>query len=92
MTTKDIVAEVAARCELSKKDVSLLVDALTNSISNALVEGKVVHIQDFGDWEAKTRPSRNAVHPKTGERITTQEHKSIVFKQTAMLKKVINEE
>lgn len=92
MTTKDIVAEVATRCELPKKDVGMLIDALNASISNALVEGKVVHVQDFGDWEAKTRSSRNAVHPKTGERITTQEHKSIVFKQNAVLKKKINEQ
>lgn len=86
MTTKELISDIAAGSGISKTQVAQLVEVTTQILTETLLEGTAVHIQDFGDFEMRERKERITVHPKTGERILTPAKKQIVFKQTTTLK------
>ena len=69
MNKADLVNLVAARTELTKTDVSLVVDAAIETIIDSVVEGKKVSILGFGSFEPRDRSERQGLNPKTGEKI-----------------------
>ena len=69
MNKADLVNLVAARTELTKTDVSLVVDAAIDTIIDSVVEGKKVSILGFGSFEPRERSERQGLNPKTGEKI-----------------------
>ena len=69
MNKADLVNLVAARTELTKTDVSLVVDAAIETIIDSVVEGKKVSILGFGSFEHRERSARQGLNPKTGEKI-----------------------
>ncbi len=69
MNKADLVNLVAARTELTKTDVSLVVDAAIETIVDSVVEGKKVSILGFGSFEPRDRSARQGLNPKTGEKI-----------------------
>ena len=58
MNKADLVNLVAARTELTKTDVSLVVDAAIETIVDSVVEGKKVSILGFGSFEPRDRSAR----------------------------------
>jgi len=69
MNKADLVNLVAARTELTKTDVSQVVDAAIETIIDSVVEGKKVSILGFGSFEPRERSARQGLNPKTGEKI-----------------------
>jgi DNA-binding protein HU-beta len=69
MNKADLVNHVAARTELTKTEVSQVVDAAIDTIIDSVVEGKKVSILGFGSFEARDRSKRQGLNPKTGEKI-----------------------
>ena len=55
MNKADLVNLVAARTELTKTDVSLVIDAAIDTIIDSVVEGKKVSILGFGSFEPRAR-------------------------------------
>ena len=76
MNKADLVNLVAARTELTKTDVSLVVDAAIDTIIDSVVEGKKVSILGFGSFEPRDRSARQGLNPKTGEKISKALSKS----------------
>ena len=92
MNKADLVNLVAARTELTKTDVSLVVDAAIDTIIDSVVEGKKVSILGFGSFEPRERSARQGLNPKTGEKVNTPEKKTIHFKMSKELFKKLNNE
>ena len=92
MNKADLVNLVAARTELTKTDVSLVVDAAIDTIIDSVVEGKKVSILGFGSFEPRDRSARQGLNPKTGEKVHSPEKKTIHFKMAKDLFKKINNE
>jgi len=69
MNKADLVNLVAARTELTKTDVSLVVDAAIETIVDSEVESKKVTLLGFGSFEPRDRFARQGLNPKTGEKI-----------------------
>jgi DNA-binding protein HU-beta len=69
MNKADLVNLVAARTELTKTEVSLVVDAAIETIIDSVVEGKKVSILGFGSFEPRERSARQGLNPKTGDKI-----------------------
>ena len=61
MNKADLVNLVAARTELTKTDVSLVVDAAIETIIDSVVEGKKVSILGFGSFEPRERSARQGL-------------------------------
>ena len=66
----DLIAAVADKAELEKKEATKAVDAFLEAITEALKEGDKVVISGFGQFEVKERAAREGVNPATGEKIT----------------------
>ena len=92
MNKADLVNLVAARTELTKTDVSLVVDAAIDTIIDSVVEGKKVSILGFGSFEPRDRSARQGLNPKTGEKVHTPEKTTIHFKMAKDLFKKLNNE
>lgn len=86
MTTLQIIAAICRRTDLSKEQVSTLLQGTTEIITDNLLDGKSIHIQDFGDLEVRKKNERVNVNPKTGVRTLTPPKLQLCFKQNTRLK------
>ena len=55
MNKSELIAAVAAKADLSKKDAEAAVKAVIDSVSEALADGDKVALVGFGTFEVKTR-------------------------------------
>jgi DNA-binding protein HU-beta len=72
MNKADLVNLVAARTELTKTEVSQVIDATIETIVDSVVDGKKVSILGFGSFEPRDRSARQGLNPKTGEKINIE--------------------
>ncbi len=89
MNKTELVAAVAAKAELSKKDADKAVTAVLDSIKDALAEDDKVAIVGFGTFAVKTRAARQGLNPRTKETITIPEAKIPTFKAGSALKDAV---
>lgn len=75
--------------ELTKKDATKAVDAIFETISEALKEGDKVQIIGFGNFEVRERSARKGRNPQTGEEIEIAASKVPAFKPGKALKDVV---
>lgn len=80
MTKTELVDKVAETADITKKDAGKAVDAIFDSISEALKGGDKVQLIGFGSFEVKQRPERTGRNPQTGAEITIPARKSPVFR------------
>ena len=86
MTKTDLVAQVAANTEMSKKSAELAVSAVFEALSKAMADGEKITISGFGTFEIRERAERQGINPRTREPITIAASRSIVFKPGKSLK------
>ena len=91
MKKTELVAAVAAKAEISKKDAEAAVNAVNEAIVEALKAGDKVQVIGFGTYEVKERAAREGRNPKTGETITIAASKAPVFSAGKALKDAVNE-
>lgn len=89
MNKTELVAAVAAKAELSKKDAEAAVKAVVDSIAEALADGDKVALVGFGTFDVKTRAARTGKNPRTGEQIQIPESKVPSFKAGSALKDAV---
>ena len=80
MNKTDLIAAVAEKSELSKKDAEKAVGALLSAIEDSLKAGEKVSIVGFGTFEAKVRPARKGHNPQTRQEIDIPASKLPTFK------------
>ena len=90
MNKVELIAAVAAKAGLSKKDAEKAVAAVVASVEEALVKGDKVQLIGFGTFEVRERAARTGRNPQTKEEITIAASKQPVFKAGAALKKAVN--
>lgn len=86
MNKLELVAAVAEKTGLTKKDSEAAIMALVESITEALEKQDKVQLIGFGTFEVKRRAARSGVNPSTGEKITIDAAKVPVFKPGKGLK------
>lgn len=89
MNKADLVNSVAEKSELTKKDAARAVDAVFESIMEALVSGDKVQLIGFGNFESRERAARKGRNPQTGEEIEIAATKVPTFKAGKALKDAI---
>ena len=87
---KDIIDEVSERAHISKKDSENAIREFIEVIQEALLEGKEVNITNFGTFSPMVKKSREGTDPKSHQRITIQETKTVSFKLAKLLKEEFN--
>ena len=90
MNKTELVAAVAAKTELTKKDADAAVAAVIDAITGALKDGEKVSLVGFGTFEVKTRAARTGLNPRTKEKIKIKASKAPAFKAGKALKDAVN--
>ena len=89
MNKTELIAEVAKKCGLSKKDAEAAVSAVIEAITEALTQEEKVQLVGFGSFEVKVRAERLGRNPKTKEEIHIPASKTPVFKAGKALKDAV---
>ena len=90
MNKVELIAAVAAKAGMSKKDADKAIAAVISSIEESLVKGDKVQLIGFGTFEVRERAARVGRNPQTKEEIKIAASKQPVFKAGAALKKAVN--
>ena len=90
MNKTELVASVAEKAGLTKKDAEKAVNALFESVQQELIAGGKVQMIGFGTFEAKERAARKGRNPRTGQDIEIPASKNPVFKAGKALKDAVN--
>jgi len=85
----DLINAVAEASELSKKDATKAVDAVFDTILDALKEGDKVQLIGFGNFEVRERAARKGRNPQTGDEIEIPASKVPAFKPGKALKDAV---
>lgn len=90
MKKADLVENIAAQIERSKADVTDMVNAVFENITDALKRGEEVALIGFGSFKVKRREARKGRNPKTGEEIDIAAGNVPSFKAGKALKDAVN--
>ncbi|SDF16604.1 HU family DNA-binding protein [Sporolituus thermophilus] len=90
MNKTELIASVAEKAGMTKKDAEKALNAVFASIEEALAQNDKVQIIGFGTFEVKTREARKGRNPQTGKEIDIPASKSPVFKAGKGLKDAVN--
>ena len=89
MNKTELIAAVAEKAGLSKKDAERVINATVDTITESLVKGDKVQLSGFGIFEAKTREARVGRNPRTKETIQIPATRLPVFKAAKALKDTV---
>ena len=86
MNKTELVAAVAAKTELSKKDAEKVVSAVLDTVAETLAEGGKVQLVGFGTFETKERAERMAKNPHNQQPVLVPASRVPAFKAGQALK------
>lgn len=90
MNKSELIEAVAAAADLSKASAGRAVDAMVNTVGEALKEGDQVVLVGFGTFSVKQRAARTGRNPQTGEPIEIKAANVPNFKAGKALKDAVN--
>ena len=90
MNKSDLVAAMAEKAEMSKKDAEKALKAFEEVVTNELASNGKVQLVGFGSFEVRKRAARKGRNPQTKEEIKIPASKAPVFKAGKALKDLVN--
>ena len=89
MNKTELIAAVAEKTGLTKKDAERVVNATFETITQNLAAGNKVQVSGFGNFEVKAREARVGRNPRTKETIEIPATKLPAFKAAKALKDAV---
>ncbi len=89
MNKTELVAAIAAKAGISKKDAEKAYAAFTDTIAAELKKGRKVQLVGFGTFEVRKREARTGINPLTKEKIKIKASKAPAFKAGKAFKDAI---
>ena len=89
MNKTELIAAVAEKTGLTKKDAERVVSATFETITASLEKGEKVQVFGFGNFEVKCREARVGRNPRTKETIEIPASKQPTFKASKALKDAV---
>lgn len=90
MNKNELIAAVAEKAEISRKDADKALKAFTEAVAEELAEGGKVQMVGFGTFEVSEREARVGRNPQTKETITIAASRTPRFKAGKALKAAVN--
>ncbi len=90
MNKTELVAAIAERTELSKKDSEKALKAFIDVVTEELQKGEKIQLVGFGTFEVAERAAREGRNPLTGEKMQINASKAPKFKAGKALKDAVN--
>ena len=89
MNKTELIAAVAEKTGLTKKDAERVINATFETVTASLAKGDKVAISGFGNFEVKAREARVGRNPRTKETIQIPATKLPAFKAAKALKDAV---
>lgn len=86
LTRMDLSEAVFREVGLSRNESALLVEAVLEHMSDALVEGEQVKISSFGTFSVRDKTARVGRNPKTGEEVPINPRRVLTFRPSHLMK------
>lgn len=80
MNKAELIASMAEKSNLTKKDAEAALKSFIDSVQEALANGEKVQLVGFGTFESRERAARVGRNPRTKEEITIPASVVPVFK------------
>ena len=90
MNKTELVAAIAEKAELSKKDSEKALKAFIDVVTEELKKGEKIQLVGFGTFEVTERAAREGRNPLTGEKMQIKASKAPKFKAGKALKDAVN--
>lgn len=90
MTKADLVDQVVALGDLTRRDGEVIVETLFDSIISALKGSDKVEVRGFGSFRTRQRKPRIGRNPKTGESVSVPAKRVPYFKPSKELRDLVN--
>ena len=90
MNKAELVAAIAEKTELSKKDSEKALKAFIDVVTEELTKGEKIQLVGFGTFEVSERAAREGRNPQTGETMKIEASKAPKFKAGKALKDMVN--
>jgi DNA-binding protein HU-beta len=90
MNKTELVAAMAEKAGLSKKDAEAALKAFTDTVAEELKKGEKIALVGFGTFEVSERAAREGRNPQTGAPMKIEASKAPKFKAGKALKDAIN--
>ena len=90
MNKTEIVAAMAEKAGLSKKDAEAALKAFTETVADELKKGEKIQLVGFGTFEVSERAAREGRNPQTGKAMKIKASKAPKFKAGKALKDMLN--
>ena len=91
MNKSELVASIAEKSELTKKDAENALNGFLTSVQEALEKGEKVQLVGFGTFEVRERKAREGRNPRNPEEvIKIPASKAPVFRAGKALKEIVN--
>lgn len=90
MNKTELVAAIAEKTQLTKKDSEMALKAFINVVSEELKKGEKIQLVGFGTFEVSDRAARTGKNPQTGNVIDIPASKAPKFKAGKALKETVN--
>ena len=91
MNKTELIAAIAEKTELSRKDAEKALKAFTEVVEEELKKGEKIQLVGFGTFEVSERAAREGRNPATGESMVIKASKAPKFKAGKALKDLVNE-
>ena len=89
MNKTELIAAVAEKAGLTKKDAERVINATVDTITETLAKGDKVSLSGFGIFEVKAREARVGRNPRTKETIQIPATRLPAFKASKTLKDTV---
>lgn len=90
MNKTELIAAIADKAELSKKDAEKVMKAFSDVVTEELKNGGKVQLVGFGTFEVSERAAREGRNPQTGKTMKIAACKAPKFKAGKALKDAVN--
>ncbi len=90
MNKSELIASMADKAELTKKDSEKALAAFIETVEEQLQKGEKIQLVGFGTFEVAERAARTGKNPQTGKEIKIAASKAPKFKAGKALKDLVN--
>ncbi|MDR0426510.1 MAG: HU family DNA-binding protein [Clostridiales bacterium] len=80
MNKSQFIKAVAAKTEMTAKDVAKIVDAIPEVVEETIKDGDKIQVTGFGVYALKTKSAREGINPRTKEKTLIKASKVPVFR------------
>ena len=90
MNKVDLIEEIASKLNLTKRETTLIVDSLFETMEDRLLKGEEIKISGFGNIKVTKKKARKGSDPNTQQEIGIPSTNTLTIKTSKILKAKLN--